>query len=110
MGDRELVADGDPDQREHYQRQRPRAPPRDGAGVLGGLGHLYTDPLGALEVAPPERNRRREADPQREEALELERLVGERVARRQHGLAECDDEEQPEALDEMPGRDLGVPE
>ena len=35
MGDRELVADGDRDQREHDQRQRQRAPPADGAGVLG---------------------------------------------------------------------------
>ncbi len=56
MGDRELVADGDPDQREHDQRQRPRAPQPDGAGVLSGLGHLDPDPLGALEVAPPERD------------------------------------------------------
>ena len=33
MGDRELVADGDPDQCEDYQRQRPRAPVPDGASA-----------------------------------------------------------------------------
>jgi hypothetical protein len=38
MGDHELVADRDPDQREHDQRQGQRAPPPDGAGVLRPLG------------------------------------------------------------------------
>ena len=108
MGDRQLVADRDRDQREHHQRQRPGAPPPDGAGVVGGLGHLDADLLGALEVAPPERDGPGEADRQREQALELERLVGERAAHREHGLAQGDDEEQPEALDEVPAGDLGV--
>ena len=45
-----------PDQPEHYQRQRPRAPQPDGAGVIGRLGRPGTEPLGMLEVAPPQRN------------------------------------------------------
>jgi hypothetical protein len=83
MGDRELVPDGDRDQCEHDQDQRPRAPISDGAGVLGAFGHLDPDSLGALEVAPEERDGPAEADPQREQTLEPERLAGERVAGRQ---------------------------
>ena len=37
MGDRELAADGDANQREHYQYQRPRSPPPNAAGVRGVL-------------------------------------------------------------------------
>ena len=73
----------------------------DGAGVVRGLGNLDSNALGALEVAPPERDRPCESDRQRDQALERERLVGEGGARRQDGLAQRDDEEQPEALDEM---------
>ena len=68
MGDRELVADGDADQREHDQRQRPRAPVSDDARALDGFGHLYPDRLGALEVAPPDRDGPCEGDRQREQA------------------------------------------
>ena len=57
MGDRELVADGDPDERKHDERQRPRAPQPDRAGVIGGLDSFDTERLGSLEVAPPERPR-----------------------------------------------------
>ena len=99
-----------PDQREHDQRQRPGAPVADGARTLGGRGCLGADPLGALEVAPPERDGPREADRRRQQALELERLGGECGPRRQDGLAQGDDEEPPEALNEMPARDLRVPE
>ena len=109
MRDRELVADRDPDQRQHDQRQGPGAPQPDSAGVLRRLGHLDADPFGALEVAPPEGDGPREADRQCAQALELERLADKSVARGQHRLAQGDDEEQPEALDEMPARDLGVP-
>jgi hypothetical protein len=108
VGDRELVGDGDHDQPQHDERERPRAPQPDSAGVLGGLGRLGTEHLGALEVAPPERNGPGEADRQREQPLKLERLAGKRVAHRQHGLAQDNDEEQPEALDEMPTRNLRV--
>jgi hypothetical protein len=48
-------------------------------------------------------------DREREQALELERLVGERGAHREDGLAERDDEE-PDPLDEVLGCDLGLPE
>jgi hypothetical protein len=106
--DGELVGDGDRDQREHDERQRPRAPQPDGAGVLGALGGLDTKRLGALEVAPPQRDGPREADRQRDQPLDRERLARERGARRQHGLAQHDDEEQAEALDEMAAGDLGV--
>ena len=64
----------------------------------------------ALEIAPPQRNGPREGDRQRNQARELERLVGERGAGRQHRLAQGDDEEQPKALEEMSARDLRVPE
>jgi hypothetical protein len=77
---------------------------------LGGLGSHDAERLDPLEIAPPERDGPREADRQRKQPLELERFAGEPVAHREHGLAERDDEEQPEALDEMPARDLRVPE
>jgi hypothetical protein len=76
--DRQLVGDGDGDQREHDQRQRPRAPQPDAAGVIGTLDQLFAERFGALELAPPERDGPREADRECDQALELERLVGER--------------------------------
>jgi hypothetical protein len=110
VGDGHFVGDGDRDQPQDDQRQGPRAPPPDGARTLGGLGRLGADLLVALEVAPPQRDSSGEADHQCEQALEFERLVRERVAHRQHGLAEQDDAEQSEALDEVAARDLGVSE
>jgi hypothetical protein len=108
MGDGQLVADGDRDQAEDEERQRPRAPPAHGAGVLGRVGQVDADAFGALEVAPPERDGPGEGDRQGEQPLERERLGDERGAGRQHGLTQCDDEEQAEALDEMPAGDLRV--
>jgi hypothetical protein len=110
VGDGHFVGDGDRNQPQDDQRQGPRAPPPDGARTLGGLGRLGADLLVALEVAPPQRDSSGEADHQCEQALEFERLVRERVAHRQHGLAEQDDAEQSEALDEVAARDLGVSE
>lgn len=85
--------------------QYPTAPAP--CSVTGCLG---ADRLGALEGAPPERDGPREADGQREQALELERRVREGVAHEQHGLAQQHDEEQPDALDEMPTCGFEVPE
>lgn len=54
MGDRELVADGDPDQLEHDQRQGPRGPQPDGTRVIGDLDSLDTERLGPPEEADEE--------------------------------------------------------
>jgi hypothetical protein len=45
----------------------------------------------------------------RKQALDIERLFGERIASGQHTLAQHDKEEQPEALNEMLARDVGPP-
>jgi hypothetical protein len=107
VGECELVGDGDRAP-EHDEGQRPRAPHRDGAGVLGRLGGFDAKRLGALEVAPPQRDGPGEAQREREQPVEREWLAGERGTGCQHGFAEHDDEEEPEALEEMPGCDLGV--
>jgi hypothetical protein len=87
MGDRELVADDDADQREHHQHQRPCSPPPNTASVRGVLSHLDPDRLGALEVAPPKRDGSRESDRQREQTLDFEGLVSERITSGKHTLA-----------------------
>lgn len=108
IGERQLVADGDRDDPDDHRDQGVVADGDYARGVGQDAGRIDADVLGAVEVAPPERNRAGEGDREDEEAVGLQRLAGKGVADRQHGLAEGDEEEEAEALEQVLGVDLAV--
>ena len=108
VGDRQLVADRDRDDADDHRDQGVVADRDDPRGVGGALDRVEADLLGAVEVAPPERDGAGEGGGEDEQAVGLDRLVGEGVADREHGLAEGDQEEEAEALEQVLGVDLAV--
>jgi hypothetical protein len=85
-----------------------RAERGDAARVLRRLGRSQAGAFGPLEVAEPDRDGRGERVDERDDGAERQRLVGEGAAGGDQGLAEGDQEEEPEPLEQVLARDVAV--